>query len=197
MRSCQNTCFEHFCGSVFSEKSSQIAGKKHRTCRANLVPRRIFVHRRGAPRGVLCLSFSNEARSAFSFVKKRVFSTVPSPRVAHAPPGGPQITPGCTIFLIFSKGFCDFAEKPSQLSSKMPIGGPAGAHPSKKGRQSRQNGGSEKNLLRSAVECPFSSRLLRKRPFRARVVKAKVVLHGKIDRFGHTPDQNGHSVRER
>ena len=101
------------------------------------MPRRIFVHRRGAPRGVLCLSFSNEARSAFSFVKKRVFSTVPSPRVAHAPPGGPQITPGCTIFLVFPKGFCDFSEKPSPLSSKMPIGGPAGAHPSKKGRQSR------------------------------------------------------------
>ena len=37
----------------------------------------------------------------------------------------------------------------------------------------------------------------RKWPFRARVVKAKVVLHGKIDSFGHTPDQNGHSVRER
>ena len=99
--------------------------------------RRIFVHRRGAPRGVLCLSFSNEARSVFSFVKKRVFSTVPSPRVAHAPPGGPQITPVCTIFLVFRKGSCVFSEKPSPLSSKMPIGGPAGAHPSKKGRQSR------------------------------------------------------------
>ena len=53
-----------------------------------------------------------------------------------------------------------------------------------------QNGGSEKNLLRSAAECPFSIQLLRKRPFRARVVKAKVVLHGKIDRFWHIPDQN-------
>ena len=95
------------------------------------------MHRRGAPRGVLCLSFSNEARSAFSFVKKRVFSTVPSPRVAHAPPGGPQMTPVCSIFLVFRKGFCDFSEKPSPLSSRMPIFGTAGAHPSKKGRQSR------------------------------------------------------------
>ena len=144
------------------------------------------MHRRGAPRGVLCLSFSNEARSAFSFVKKRVFSTVPSPRVAHAPPGGPQITPVCSIFLVFSKGSCDFAEKPLPLSSKMPIGGPAGAHPAKKGRQSRENGGSEKNLLRSRTECPFSIRLLRKRLFRARAVKARDVLHGKIDGFGHT-----------
>ena len=189
----RSSCFwvcEHFCGSVFCEKSSQIACKQHLKLRANLVLRRIFVHRRGAPRPFLCVSFSNEARSAFCLVKKRVFSTFPSPRVAHAPPGGPQITPGSTIFLVFSNGFCDFAEKPSQLSSKMPIGGPAGAHPSKKGRQSRQNGGSEKNLLHSAVECPFSIQLLRKRPFRARVVKAKVVLHGKIDRFGHTPDQN-------
>ena len=95
------------------------------------------MHGRGAPRPFLCVSFSKEARSAFCLVKKRVFSTFPSPRVAHAPPGGPQITPGSTIFLVFSNGFCDFAEKPSQLSSKMPIGGPAGAHPSKKGRQSR------------------------------------------------------------
>ena len=125
MRSCQNTCFEHFCGSVFFEKSSQIAGNKHRKWCANLMARRIFVHRRGASRGVLCLSFSNEARSAFLFVKQRVFSTVPSPQVAHAPPGGPQITPVCSIFLVFSKGFCDFAENPSPLSSKMPIGGPA------------------------------------------------------------------------
>ena len=49
-----------------------------------------------------------------------------------------------------------------------------------------QNGGSEKNLLRSRTECPFSIQLLRKRLFRARAVKARGVLHGKIDGFGHT-----------
>ena len=145
------------------------------------------MHRRGAPRGVLCVSFSNEARSVFSFVKKRVFSTVPSPRGAHAPPGGPQITPVCSISLVFSKGSCDFAEKSLPLSSKM---SPSVRTPLIWDDSLVQNEGSEKYLLRSRTECPFSTRLPRKRLFRARVVKAKVVLHGKIDRFGHTPDQN-------
>ena len=144
------------------------------------------MHRRGAPRGVLCLSFSNEARSAFSFVKKRVFSTVPSPRVAHAPPGGPQMTPVCSIFLVFRKGFCDFSEKPSPLSSRMPILAPPVRTPLKKDDSLVQNGGSQKSLRRSRTECPFSIQLRRKRLFRARAVKARGVLHGKIDGFGHT-----------
>jgi hypothetical protein len=65
------------------------------------------------------------------------FVHFPSPRPAHEPLGGPQITPGRTNFPVFYAGFCDVAEKPTQLSSKMLIGGPADAHPSKKRRQSR------------------------------------------------------------
>ena len=38
---------------------------------------------------------------------------------------------------VFYDGFGDFAEKPSQLSLKMIIFDPAGAHPPKKGRHSR------------------------------------------------------------
>ena len=51
-----------------------------------------------------------------------------------------------------------------------------------------RNGGSEKNLRHSTVECPFSIQRLPKKQFRARVVKAKIVLHRKISDYGHTPD---------
>jgi len=53
-----------------------------------------------------------------------------------------------------------------------------------------QNGGAAKNIRHSEVECPFSIQLLRKRLFRARLVKAKVVWHRKIHGYEHTPDQN-------
>ena len=47
-----------------------------------------------------------------------------------------------------------------------------------------------KNLLHFAAECSFSIQLLRKRPFRVRVVKSKVVYQRKIHGQGPTPDQN-------
>jgi len=51
-----------------------------------------------------------------------------------------------------------------------------------------RNGGLEKDLHHSRVECPFAIQLIRKRSFCSRVVKAKVVLHRKIQGCGHTPD---------
>ena len=57
--------------------------------------------------------------------------------LAPAGPCAPRVTPWSTPFRVFYDGFCDFAEKPLHLSSKMSIFGPAGAHPSKKVRQSR------------------------------------------------------------
>ena len=85
---------------------------------------------------VLCL-FPTREKCVLS--NKKIMSLIhfPSPQPAHAPPGAPPITSGSITFRVFYGGFCDVTEKPSQLSSKMPIGGPAGAHPSKKGRQSR------------------------------------------------------------
>jgi hypothetical protein len=84
----------------------------------------------------VCVFFQQVKKCVLSG-KKHVFCTFCHAPAGPCAPRGLQITPGSTTFPVFYDGFCDFAEKPSQLSSKMPIFGPAGAYPSKKVRHSR------------------------------------------------------------
>jgi len=108
----------------------------------------------------------------------------PRPSRPKGPPGPPQN--GKTERL--AAQWCRLKKKLSHLSSKMPICGPAGARLRKRDDTLVRNGGLEKDLRHSRVECPFAIQLIRKRSFCSRVVKAKVVLHRKIQGCGHTPD---------
>ena len=94
--------------------------------------------KRGAPSFFLVVPFSNTSKSGFSLVKSVLFVDVPSPQLAHGPlyppPRPPQKMRKSSIWLQSGVGLSDNF---SHLSSKMAIGGLAGARPSKKGRHSR------------------------------------------------------------
>ena len=112
----------------------------------------------------------------------------PSPPPAHAPPGVFKSLLEASLPLYFTMVSATLPKnlhtsRLKWLFSVLPL-----RTLLKRDDTPAQNGGSEKNFRHSRTECQFSVQLLRKRPFRARVVKAKGVSHRKIHGFGNIPD---------
>jgi len=134
--------------------------------------------------------FSNTSKSGFSIVNSVLFVDVPLPELAHgllypplSPPKKWQNRPfGSRVVSVCPNDF-----HTSRL--KWPLAALPAPALLKWGDTLVRNGGLEKSLYHSRVECPFSIQLIRKRSFYSRVVKVKFVLHCEIEGFGHILEQ--------
>ena len=116
------------------------------------------------------------------------FVHFPSPQPTHAPPGVLNSLLEAAWSSYFTMVSAALPKKRHTSRLKCLFSLPPPRTLLKSDVTPAQNGGSEKNLRHSRTECPFTVQLLRKRPFRARVVKAKCVSHRKTYGFGHIPD---------
>ena len=112
----------------------------------------------------------------------------PSPKPTHAPPGVLESSVGAALSSYFTMVSAALQKNRHTSRLKGLLSLPVPRTLRKSDVTPAQNGDPEKNLRHSRTECPFTVQVLRKTPFRARVVKAKCVSHRKIYGFGHIPD---------